>query len=185
MQAANVRPPDRGIGRRGTRAAELLSDELRLGSGPELRRRRAIVGLSALSAGAMLAVSLYQVGLLRHLPDPPLLLLDSDAVDASGEAYVELHMPDAPLGLLGAAITIALASAGGADRAQRQPWLPLLLAAKTATDAAMAVGLTVEQGTRHRRFCSYCLVAAVANAATAPLSMREARRAWRSIRARS
>lgn len=177
-----MRPRHDGIGRHGTEAAERLSDELRLGSSPELRRRRGIVALSAVSAGAMLAVSLYQMGLLRHLPDPPFPFLDSDAVDASGEAYTELHMPDAPLGLLGAAVTVVLASAGGVDRAERRPWLPLLLAAKTGIDAAMAVGLTLEQGTRHRRFCSYCLASAVANVATAPLAVREARQAWRTLR---
>lgn len=125
---------------------------------------------------------LYQMGVLRHLPDPSLSLLDSDAVDASGEAYTNLHMPDAPLGLLSAAMTVVLASADGLDRAERRPWLPLLLVTKTGVDAAMVVRLTLEQGTRHRRFCTYCVAAAAANVASAPLAMCEARRAWRTLR---
>jgi hypothetical protein len=38
---------------------------------------------SLASIGALGAVATYQNGLIRHLPEPPLPLLDADAVDAS------------------------------------------------------------------------------------------------------
>src|SRR3954462_11199923 len=48
-----------------------LSDELRHGTGNDLRRRRAVVGLALGSAAVMGLISLYQTGLVRTLPEPP------------------------------------------------------------------------------------------------------------------
>ncbi len=58
-------------------------------------------------------VALYQFGILRRLPEPPLPGVDAERVDASGEAYALLRTPDAALGLTSAGITLALT--GGAD----------------------------------------------------------------------
>jgi hypothetical protein len=69
------------------RKAEALSRELRLGSGRFLTQRRGIVGLSLLAAGSMGLITLYQMGIIRHLPEPPLPMLNADKVDASAEAY--------------------------------------------------------------------------------------------------
>jgi len=110
--------------------------------------------------------------------------LDADKVDASGEAYRILSMPDAILGMLSSISTAALATMGTTDRVSERPWLPLLLAAKTAMDAAWALVLTLEQGTKHRRFCSWCLMAAAASAATLPAAIPEARAAWSAWRKR-
>ncbi len=76
-----------------------LSRQLRRGSGGDLRRRRGIVGLSLLASASMGLITLYQMGIIRHLPEPPLPGLDADEVDASGEAYARLQTPDAALGL--------------------------------------------------------------------------------------
>ena len=67
-----------------------LSRELRKAEDPFLARRRDVVALSFVSAAAMLMVGLYQIGLLRHLPEPPLPGLDPDRVDASagGDAFM-------------------------------------------------------------------------------------------------
>ena len=111
------------------RAAE-LSRELRCGVDGFLAQRRAIVGLSLAAIGVMGLISLYQVGVVRHLPNPPLPGLDSDRVDASPEAYKRLATPDAVLGLGSFAMTMGLAEMGGKDRARRQPWIPLALGGK-------------------------------------------------------
>jgi hypothetical protein len=102
------------------------------------------------------------------LPEPPLPLLDADAVDASGEAYQELKTPDASLGIFNSAITLVLAGMGDRQRAIERPWLPLVLAAKVGLDAASGLFLTIEQGSKHRRFCSWCLTAAVTSLAMIP-----------------
>lgn len=163
---------------------EALSAELRRGRGPYLARRRAVAGLSLVAIGAMGMIALYQLGLIEHLPDPPLPFFDADAVDASAEAYARLAMPDGALGLGSYAATLGLAAAGGAARATDQPWLPLPLAAKVGLDAAVAGKLTADQWTRHRAFCAWCLLASAATCASVPLVLPEARAAWRRLRGR-
>ena len=76
------------------RSPARLSEELRHATSPDLSRRRGVIGLSLLGAGAMAVVSLYQIGVLRHLPEPPLPALDADRVDASEQAYARLSVPD-------------------------------------------------------------------------------------------
>lgn len=83
-----------------------------------------------------------------------------------------------------ATAALVLYGAGPADRATTTPWLPLLAAAKSGVDAASALFLFLEQITGHRKVCSWCTLAALANLATVPLVWPEARRAWRALRRR-
>lgn len=161
---------------------ETLSRELRFGSSRFLRLRRKSLSLSLIAAGAMAPIALYQMGVIRHLPEPPLPRLNADKVDASAEAYGILQSPDAVLGLGSYALTAVLAAAGGEDRACTRPWIPLALAAKVVVDAAAGGKLTVDQWTRHRAFCSWCLLGAGASLATVPLVIPEARAAITRLR---
>ncbi len=183
-RAAAVRPGGGGVGRSSSPAAERVSDDLRRGTGSYLEQRRRIAGLTSLAGFALGVVGLYQFGLLRRIPEPPLRIFDAAAVDASGEAYQELKTPDATLGLLSAAVTLVLAGAGDRNRARTASWLPLLLAAKTAGDAAGGLVLTAEQLTKHRKVCFWCTIAAVAQIATVPYAVPEARAALRQLRGR-
>lgn len=158
-----------------------LSHELRHGTHPDLRRRRGIVGLSLLSAGAMGVIALYQMGIIRHIPEPPLPRLDADEVDGSDQAYSYGSMPDGVLGLRSYATTAALAAMGGADRARKHPWIPLALGAKLLFDAGVAGKLTWDQWAKHRKFCSWCLLSAAATFAMLPLGFPEARTAMRQM----
>ena len=160
--------------------ARALSHELRTGDDQHLRRRRGVVALSLLAAGAMGVITLFQMGLTTHVPEPPLPKLDADKVDASAEAYGKLATPDAVLGFGSYAATMTLAAMSGTDRARTQPWLPLALAAKVGFDVAQAGKLTMDQWTKHRAFCFWCLVAAAATFAMAPLVVPEAREALRA-----
>ncbi|HSH82021.1 MAG TPA: vitamin K epoxide reductase family protein [Herpetosiphonaceae bacterium] len=160
---------------------ETLSRQLRKGSGPFLARRRGIVGLSLVSVNAMGLIVLYQMGIIEHLPEPPIAGLDADKVDASAEAYAYFSTPDAVIGLGSYAVTMGLAAMGGQDREIKQPWIPLALAAKVLVDAAQAGKLTVDQWTKHRAFCFWCLLAAGATFATVPLAIPEARAALREV----
>lgn len=161
-----------------------LSRELRHAESPSLKRRRTIVGLSLMAAGSMGVILLYQMGMIRHLPEPRLPKFNADKVDASDEAYEKLSMPDAAIGLASYAATITLTVAGGRDRAFDHPWLPILLGGKILVDFAQAASLTRDQWVRHRAFCSWCLLAAAAVVASVPPALGEARegiRAWRSM----
>ncbi|MDQ3198260.1 MAG: vitamin K epoxide reductase family protein [Verrucomicrobiota bacterium] len=158
-----------------------LSKELRTGSGDFLEERRGVIALSLTAIGCMGLIALYQTGIIRRLPDLPLPLMDADKVDASDEAYSHLQMGDAIIGLGSYAVTMGLAAMGPKDRAQKQPWIPLALAAKATTDAAQAARLSYNQWAKHKAFCVWCLIAAAATFATVPLVMGEAAEAVRHV----
>lgn len=182
--SAAARGSKGGIGRSTSATAEAVSDQLRRGTDGYLGHRRRVAALALGATGALGVVSLYQTGLLKHVPEPPLGLFDADRVDASGEAYRIFSMPDGILGMLSSVGTAALATMGTKDRVTQRPWLPLLLAAKAGLDAAWGIVLTLEQGSKHRRFCSWCLTAAAASLATFPAAVPEARAAWATLRKR-
>ncbi|GAC1357026.1 MAG: hypothetical protein PVS3B1_05260 [Ktedonobacteraceae bacterium] len=154
------------------KAAE-LSQQWRRGSAHFLNQRRGIIGLEMVAISAMGLITLYQVGLIKHLPEPTLPGLDADRVDASAEAYSRFATPDGILGVGNYAITMGLAAMGGPGRAEEQPWLPLVLAAKIAFDASQAVRLFFDQKTKYHAFCSYCLLASVTTLASIPLVIPE------------
>ncbi len=158
-----------------------LSDELRQGRGTFLMLRRTVVGLSLVAEAALGIISLYQMGMLKHVPEPPLPHFDADKVNASPDAYRRLDMPDGILGVGSYAVTMALAAAGGKDRARTAPWLPLALACKVAVDTVIAVQLTLDQARKQHAFCFWCLLTSAVTFATAPLVVPEARVALRRL----
>ena len=182
--ASSVRPSSGGIGRGTTPAAEAVSDALRRGSDPFLDGRRRTAVLQTAAAGTLAVVGLYQFGVLRSVPELPLPGLASDRVDASGEAYLMLHTPDAALGIASAGVSLVLAGMGSAERYEEQPWIPLALLGKSLVDAAGSGYLFAEQVTKHKRLCSWCTVSAGLLLATVPAVLPEARAAWKAWRRR-
>ena len=182
--AATVRPGSGGVGRTSTPTAEAVSDALRRGDSPYLHARRRTAALQLGAAATLGVVALYQFGLLRSVPEPALPGLDADRVDASGEAYLMLSTPDSALGIASAGVSLVLAGIGGADRHKEQPWIPLLLLAKSVVDAAGASYLFAEQVTKHKKVCSWCTASAGLLLATVPTALPEARAAWTAWRSR-
>jgi hypothetical protein len=163
-------------------APSTLSRELREGRSPDLTRRRCTIGLSIAGAAIGGVVTLYQTGIIKRLPDIlPGRIFDAEKVDASDYAYKRMQMPDAPQMMMTYALTAALASAGGAERAARQPALPLALAAKAWYDLAICVKLGREEWADNKALCSWCQVATLISAITAALSLPEAVRAARGL----
>lgn len=68
-------------------AAEAVSDALRRQTDDFQDRRPQGSRLTFGAMGSLGMVAAYQLGLLRHLPDPPLGPFESDRVDASGGSY--------------------------------------------------------------------------------------------------
>lgn len=99
-----------------------------------------------MGAGAMGTVAAYQNGLIRRLPEPSLPMFDADKVDASGEAFDMLRTPDASLGLLSYAATLALAGKGSKNRFRDTPVVPIALAGKVLLDAIGGLYLTGRAG---------------------------------------
>lgn len=162
-----------------------LSHELRNTTTPDLTRRRWIIGLSVLSAAAGQIVTLYQTGIIKHLPDPPLAIFDSDKVDASNYAYKRANAPDAPVMIATYGITAWLASMGGKNRAAQNPWLPIAMGVKTVIDAVTALELGREEWQENKKFCAYCQTATIASLASVALAVPEVLSAIRTLRSGS
>src|ERR687887_1066122 len=160
---------------------EELSRAVRETTDRVMSQRRGVIGLSLAAAASMGVIALYQSGVIRHIPEPPLPGLNADKVDASAEAFERFEVGDAFLGFVSYGVTMTLAAMGPPGRAERRPWIPLALAGKVAFDVATAAKLTVDQWTKHRAFCFWCLTAATATFATAPLVVGEARRALTTV----
>ena len=92
---------------------------------------------------------------------------------------------DGVLGLGNYAMTMGLAAMGGKDRAQQQPWIPLLLAAKVGFDLSQAIRLFFDQKSKYHAFCSWCLLAAGTTVATVPLVIPETYAAIRQLAGRA
>lgn len=164
-----------------TRQPAMLSYQLREGSGRFLAQRRVVIGLSLMATTALSLISLYQMGLIKRLPEPPLPRFNAGKVNRSEEAYRWLEMPDAFLGLGSYAATMALAAMGGPNRAQERPWIPLALAAKVGLDTALAGFQVVMQARKLHTYCSWCLLTSAATLGSLPLVLPEARAALRRL----
>jgi uncharacterized membrane protein len=158
-----------------------LSRELRLADTPALARRRWTLGLSYVGMAAGMIVGLYQMGVLRRLPDLPFAPFDATKVDKADYAYKRLQTPDGLLMAASYAVTAILAGAGGAERARRQPLIPVALAAKSIYDFLLAVKLGREEWQETRALCGYCQAATVASAASVALTLPEALAALRRL----
>ena len=159
---------------------EAIRDELREGDSKSLRRRRAISALSAFGAIDFALISLYQVGVIRHLPDPPGRIFDSDKVNASEKAYA-LGVPDGPLGLGLYAFTMAVAAAGGSKKTGRHPLFDVLLGGAVAAGVGGALQYIYNMVRKQERACPYCLVGAAAHFAMLPLAAPLALEAAREL----
>lgn len=161
-----------------------LSSDLREGSSTFLNFRRAIVGLSFFSGAIMGGIALYQIGILKRIPEPRWPGLNAEKVNGSAEAYSHFATPDALLGVVNYAVTACLAGMGAQTRSATHPWIPISMAAKALLDAAAAGKLTIDEWTKHRAFCFWCLLATSATFAALPFTVPEARAAFRELRMR-
>jgi uncharacterized membrane protein len=163
--------------------AERLRRELQDGESKGLHRRRWVIGLSLVGMGAMAAVSLFQTGVVGHLPDPPVEGFDSDKVNSSETAYM-LGVPDGTLSLASLAANVPLAAFGGDDRAQVTPLVPLVAAGKSLVEAAVAGWYFYQMPSKEKRWCAYCIAGALTNFAVAALTLPEAVESLEALRRR-
>jgi uncharacterized membrane protein len=164
--------------------ADAIRRELRHGVSDSLRRRRWISVLSVVGVIDFAIISLYQMGIIRHLPDPPGAFFDSDEVNASRTAYA-LGVPDGPLGLGLYAITLILAGAGGDNRRRRHPVFDVLVGGAVAAGVVGAAHYVYDMIRHQQRACPYCLVGAVAHVAMLPSAVANATVAIREMRGRA
>jgi hypothetical protein len=158
-----------------------LSEELRQGKNPDMSRRRAIIGLSMLGGSMGQIVTLYQTGIVSHLPSLPVPLFDADRVDAANYAYSRFNSPDGPIMMLNYALTAWVASAGGLDRARRNPLLPIAMGIKILIDSGVSLELAREEWSENKALCDYCQVATVCSVASLVLAIPEVLTAVRTL----
>ena len=154
-----------------------LSKNLREGEGDELKARRKIVILSLLGIGAGQIVSLYQFGILKKLPDPPISIFDSTKVNAGEYAYKRLAVPDAFLMMATYATTAILAGMGESKRAEKAPLLPILMGGKILLDVVTNLVLATEEYKGSKKLCFYCQSATVVSLVSLFLAWPEVKKA--------
>lgn len=162
------------------KSPQKLRRELQKSEGEHIRRRRKIIGLSLVGIAAMTAVSLFQTGIVKHLPDPPVDGFDSDKVNSSDTAYA-LGVPDGTLSLASFAANIPIAAFGGENRASESPLVPLAAAAKSAVEAVVAGWYFYQMPAKEKAWCGYCIAGALVNVGIAALTLPEAKQAWQSL----
>jgi uncharacterized membrane protein len=146
--------------------------------GADMQARRAIVGVSLVGMAAMGIVTLYQTGVIRHLPDPLTRWphFHSDKVNGSPTAF-GYGMPDGPITLAAHAVNLALAAAGPPDRHRRSPWLPLLATLLSGAQAAVAAKyLFYQMPYVDEAWCPYCVTDALTHFATLACTLPETAR---------
>jgi uncharacterized membrane protein len=166
----------------GLTPAELRS-ELQSSGSADMKRRRAIVGLSLFGMMNMALVSLLQTGAVKHLPDPPCDGFDSDKVNSSDTAY-KLGTPDGTLSLAGLAMNLPLAGFGGDARARSVPYVPIAASVKSGVEALAAGWYFYQMPAKEKKWCAYCIGGAIANFAIFALTLPEAIKAVQFLRAR-
>lgn len=158
---------------------EELSRDLRHGQGLFLKRRRTIIGLSFFSCAVLGTVALYQIGILKKLPQPSGRCFDTGKVNGSGEAYSMFATPDAFIGLASYAVTAGLAAMGSEDRSRTHPWRALAMGSKLVADAAMAGKLTMDEFRKFHAFSVWSVLTALATWTALPLAFPETKVAFR------
>ncbi|MEX0647494.1 MAG: vitamin K epoxide reductase family protein [Balneolaceae bacterium] len=134
--------------------------KVRRQSGEVTENRRNIALLSALGLIDFIPISLYQLGVIRHLPDLPAELFDSDFVNASKDAQVA-GMPDGSVSLLMYAANLVLIT--GAIKKKNLNWVDYIIAGNVAGQAAGGAYYLYNMATKQKKICLYCLAGAAVN----------------------
>ena len=92
-----------------------------------------------------------------------------------------MDTPDALLMLLTYSVTAILAGAGGKNRAQTNPVLPIAMGIKTLADTALNLKLAQEEWQDNKALCFYCQTATVVSAVSTVLAFPEAVKAVRKL----
>ena len=125
------------------------------------RQLRRIALLSTIGLADFIPISLYQLGVIRHLPDPPGKVFDSDKINRSKEAQIG-GIPDGVVSLLMYSTTIVLV--GGAMARVIKPGLARTLIGGVLIGQAAGGGYYLfNMATVQRKVCTYCVAGALLN----------------------
>lgn len=157
-----------------------IRQQLRHGQSDSLKRRRNIALLSAFGILDFLLISLYQLGIIRHMPDPPGKIFNSDKANGSKEAYA-MGAPDGPISLVLYALNIVLASAGGSSRSGRHPIFDLLLGGAILGSVVGSISYMYNMIFKQQKACIYCITGALLNFAMLRPLIPEVRKSLKQL----
>lgn len=157
-----------------------IRKQLRDGKSPSLTRKRKIALLSAIGLVDFSLISLYQLGVIRHLPDFPGKIFDSDKANGSHKAYAA-GVPDGPISLVIYGLNIVLASAGGTKKSGRHPVFDVLLGGLITGTALGSIGYIYNMITEQEKACPYCILGATLNFAMVPYALPDAQRSLKKL----
>lgn len=164
-----------------TNRTEVIRQDLQHGTGELLQNRRKIVVCSLFSSAILGGIALYQIGVFKSLPDPPLQHFNANKVNGSEQAYSIGRTPDALLGMASYAVTACLAGMGPQNRWEATPLVPIAMLGKSVMDSAMAGKLSIEQWTKYRAFSLWSLMTSAATFVSLRYAIPEAIKALRNI----
>jgi uncharacterized membrane protein len=136
-----------------------------------------LIASTAAAVITLLPVAAHQLGLIKHLPDPPSRIFDSDRITGSKSAH-PFGVPDSLLGLGSYGVTLALALMAPECRCARR-----VLALKLAADGSLAGFNVVKQIVSFRRLCSWCTGTALCTLAMVVAGCSVTRPAHLAVRA--
>lgn len=117
-----------------------------------------VAAANAAALATLIPVALHQLGVVRHLPDPPGSIFDSDRITESRMAH-PFGIPDALLGLASYGTTLLLVR-----RAPRSRAVGKLAGAKLLLDGGAAAFNATRQVVRFGKLCSWCMGTVAATA---------------------
>lgn len=136
-----------------------IRDALRHEDSEDLARRRKVVALSVAGLADFNLISLLQSGVIRRLPDFPHPIFDTNGINTSKTSF-EMGVPDAIISSMMFALKMALATAGGSEKASRKPVFDVLLGAVSLGHTLGAVQMTYNMLIKKKKICIYCLTGA-------------------------
>lgn len=139
-------------------------EQVRANRGSDDKHLRNIALLSSIGLADFIPISLYQLGVIRHLPDPPGSVFNSDKVNRSEEAQIA-GIPDGVVSLLMYGATMVIT---GATLARVLPkgisrWL---LGGLLFGQAAGGAYYLTNMVTVQKKICPYCVTGALINFAS-------------------
>lgn len=123
--------------------------------------RRKIAALSSLALIDFSAISLYQLGYIKSLPDIPGKIFDSNKVNASKDAVL-FGLPDGVLSMGMYSLNLILAAAGS-KRGKKRSFYDYLLAGVVIGQASGAAHYLYNMAFVQKKICPYCVFGAAIN----------------------
>lgn len=158
---------------------EQIKKELRKPDGFTIKRKIAI--LASLGLIDFIVISLYQLGVIRELPDLNVKYVDSNFVNASKEAY-KMGLPDGPVSAMVYTLILVLIGVKGTKSSGRSPVWDVLLGGAILANAAGAADYLRVMLFKQKRVCLYCIFGAFINFWMLKLFARRSFKALRELK---